>query len=82
MEESQYNLDISQPVQDPLAAILADMSAKLEGIGRLEKKLEEVTVNFTGELDFLKSELSNLTEARKKDGLTIRQTRIWRGSAD
>ena len=71
MEESQYNSESSQPVQDPLAAILADMSAKLEGIGRLEKKLKEVTVNFTGELDFLKSEISNLTEARKKDGVEL-----------
>ena len=56
MTESQYTSDMSQPGPDPLTAILTDMSAKLEGIGRLEKKLEEVTVNLTGELDFLKSE--------------------------
>ena len=47
------------------------MSAKLEGIGRLEKKLEEVTTNFTGELDFLKTEMANLSEARKNDGVEI-----------
>ena len=47
------------------------MSSKLEGISRLERKLEEVTTNFTGELDFLKTELSNLTEARKKDGVEL-----------
>ena len=55
MSESQYNSDNSETGPDPLTAILADMSAKLEGIGRLEKKLEEVTTNFTGELDFLKT---------------------------
>ena len=70
MEESQYNSDNAWTL-DPLANILADMSAKLEGILRLERKLEEVTTNFTGELDFLKTEISNLTEARKKDGAEL-----------
>ena len=42
MSESQYNSDNSETGPDPLATILADMSAKLEGISRLEKKLEEV----------------------------------------
>ena len=65
--ESQYTSDNPQTM-DPLANILADMSTKLEGISRLERKLEEVTTNFTGELDFLKKEISNLTEAMKKDG--------------
>ena len=59
MEESQYTSD-NPRTSDPLADILADMSAKLEGISRLERKLEEVTTNFTGELDFLKTEISNL----------------------
>ena len=65
MEESQYISDNAR-TNDPLANILADMSTKLEGISRLERKLDEVTTNFTGELDYLKAELSNLTEARKK----------------
>ena len=47
------------------------MAAKLEGIGRLEKKLEEVTTNFTGELDLIKTELANLTEARNNDGIKL-----------
>ena len=77
MEESQYISDNSR-TNDPLANILADMSTKLEGISRLERKLDEVTTNFTGELDYLKTELSNLTEARKRDGaeLTRLQTSI------
>ena len=47
------------------------MSAKLEGIGRLERKLEEVTTNFTGELDLIKTELANLKEARNNDGIQL-----------
>ena len=31
-------------------------------------KLEEVTTNFTGELDLIKTELTNLKEARNNDG--------------
>ena len=50
---------------------LADMNSKLEGIGRLEKKLEEVTTNFTGELDLIKTELANLTEARNNDSAEL-----------
>ena len=71
MEESQYNSDNPWTPSDPLATILADMSAKLEGISRLEKKLEDVTTNFTGGLDFLKTEIANLSEARKKDGAEL-----------
>ena len=70
MKEYQYNSD-NPRTSDPLTNILSDMSAKLEGISRLERKLEEVTTNFTGELDFLKTEISNLTEARKKDGAEL-----------
>ena len=83
MEESQYTSE-SPRTSDPLADILADMSAKLEGISRLERKLDEVTTNFTGELDFLKTEISNLTEARKKDGaeLTRLQTSMKGVSRD
>ena len=72
MSESQYNSDNpDNPQQDPLLLTLAEMSNKLEGIGRLEMKLEEVTTNFTGELDLIKSELANLTEARNKDGVEL-----------
>ena len=77
MSESQYNSDNSETGPDPLAAILAEMSAKLEGIGRLEKKLEEVTSNFTGELDFLKTELANLSEARKNDGVELNRLQVF-----
>ena len=82
MSESQYNSDNSETAPDPLTTILAEMSAKLEGIGRLEKKLEEVTTNFTGELYFLKTELANLTEARKNDGVELnRLQNSFRGVA-
>ena len=74
MSESQYNSDNSETGPDPLAAILAEMSAKLEGIGRLEKKLEEATNKFTGEIDYLKRELASMVETRKLDGIEI--TRI------
>ena len=66
---SEYDSENSNlPPQDPLLQTLADMAAKLEGIGRLEAKLEEVTTNFTGELDLIKTELANLKEARNNDG--------------
>ena len=71
IEESLYSSESSGKTPDPLATILADMSAKLEGIPRLEKKLEEVTTHFSGELDFLKTEETNLSEARKQDGVEL-----------
>ena len=72
MSESKYSSENSElPPQDPILKTLADMSAKLEGIGRLEKKLEEVTTNFTGELDLIKTELANLTEARNNNGIEL-----------
>ena len=72
MEESQYTSDNTRTTNvDPLTTILAEMSAKLKGIGRLEKKLEELTANFTGELDSLKTELANLWEARTNDGVEL-----------
>ena len=72
MNETQYSSDNpDNPPQDPLLMALADMNSKLEGIGRLEKKLEEVTANFTGELDLIKTELANLTEARNNDSAEL-----------
>ena len=69
---SVYNSDKSDlPPQDPLLQTLAEMSAKIEGIGRLELKLEEVTNNFTSELDLIKTELANLKEARHNDGIEL-----------
>ena len=71
MEESKYSSDNSENTADPLATILAHMSAKLEEFSRLEKKLKEVTNNFTGELDYLKTELVNMAEARKQGGVKL-----------
>ena len=72
MSESKYSSEYSElPPQDPILKTLADMSEKLEGIGRLEKKLEDATNNFTGELELIKSELTNLKEARNNDGIKI-----------
>ena len=72
MNETQYSSDnLGLPPQDPILTALAIMNSKLEGIGRLEKKLEEVTTNFTGELDLIKTELSNLTEARNNDSAEL-----------
>ena len=47
------------------------MSSKLEGIGRLERKLEEATANFNGELDYIKTELTNLSDVRQSDKIEI-----------
>ena len=66
MAENQYTSEYSENTSDPLATILAYMSAKLEGIARLEQKLEKVTTHFSGELDFLKTEVINLSEGRKE----------------
>ena len=72
MDESQYCSDnTGSPPQEPLVKALEEMNLKLEGIGRLEKKLAEVTSNFTGELDLIKTELVNLKEARNKDSAEI-----------
>ena len=72
MNELQYCSDNpGSPPQDPLLMALADMNSKLEGIGRLEKKLAEATLNFTGELDLIKTELANLTEARNTGKISM-----------
>ena len=44
---------------------------KHECISRIEKKLDEVTNNFHGELDYLKNELANISESRKLDCVEI-----------
>ena len=68
MCESQHRSDNKDcPPKDPLLMALADMNYKLEGIERLEKKLEEATSNFTGVLDVIKKELANLKKARNND---------------
>ena len=59
------------PPKGPLQKVLEEISLKLEGIERLEKKLTEVTSNFTEELDLIKVKLANLMEARNKDSEEI-----------
>ena len=75
MDESQYSSDnAGSPTQNnPLAMALVEINAKLEGIGRLEKNLAKVTSDFTGELDLIKTELANLTDARNKDSVEIKR---------
>ena len=73
MDESQYfDYAGSPPQNDPLAMTLVDINAKLEGIGRLEKNLAQIKTDFHGELDVIKMELANLTDARNKDSAEIR----------
>ena len=55
MTKKQYSLDDSPQTSDPLSTILQ----KLEGITRLDKKLDVVTHQFHGELDFPKNELGS-----------------------
>ena len=74
MNESQYcSENAGSPPQNPLAMALDEKNSKLEGIGRLEKNLAKVTSDFTGELDLIKTELANLTEARNKDSAEIKR---------
>ena len=75
MNESQYCLDNagSPPQNEPLAMALVEINAKLEGIGRLEKNLAKITSDFHGELDVIKTELANLTDARNKDSVEIKR---------
>ena len=66
------SLDYSDcPPKAPMQNVLEEIYSKLEGIERLEKKLTEVTSNFTVELDLIKEKLANLTEARNKDSEEI-----------
>ena len=69
MDGSLYYSDC--PPKGPLQKVLEEINSKLEGIKRLEKKLTEVTSNFTEELDLMKMKLANLTEARNKDSEEI-----------
>ena len=54
-------------VRPPIHKVLEEICSKLEGIERLEKKMTEVTVNFTEELGLIKRKLANLTEVSNKD---------------
>ena len=48
MYESQLSSDNNvSPLKDPILMALTNMNSKLKGIERLEKKLAEVTSNFT-----------------------------------
>ena len=76
MDGSLYYSDNHDcPPKGPLQKVLEEINSKLEGIERLEKKLAEVTSNFTEELDLIKMKLANLTEARNKDSEEINSLR-------
>ena len=76
MDESRYYSDNPDSLpKDPIQMVLEDINSKLGGIERLEKKLTEVTLNFTEELDLIKMKLANLTEARNKDSEEINSLR-------
>ena len=47
--------------------ILAQILSKLEGITRVERKLDAATSNFTTELDIVKAEIAGISEGRKED---------------
>ena len=47
--------------------ILAQILSKLEGITRVERKLDAATANFTAELDIVKTEIAGISEGRKED---------------
>ena len=75
INESQYSVDNSDsPAQnEPLAMALLDINEKLLGLGKLDKKLEKIASDFHGELDVIKTELANLTEARNIDSVEIKK---------
>ena len=52
---------------DPITIILN----KLEGIGRLEKKLDSASMRLTSELDLMRAELNSLNEGRKADNTAL-----------
>ena len=51
MDSKDYMSQDSHPVADPLTQILLE----LHGIKRLERKMDEVSHTFQGELDYLKN---------------------------
>ena len=75
MDESQYSVDNTgrPPQNEPLAMALLDINEKLLGLGKLDRKLEKIASDFHGELDVIKTELANLTEARNKDSVEIKK---------
>ena len=75
MDETQYSVDNtgSPPQNEPLAMALLDINEKLLGLGKLDRKLEKIALDFHGELDVIKTELANLTEARNKDSVEIKR---------
>merc|ERR1712240_157530 len=42
------------------------------GLGKIDKKLEQIRSDFHGELDVIKTELANLTEVRNGDSVEIK----------
>ena len=74
MDETQYSADnTGSPTQnEPLAMALLDINEKLLGLGKIDKKLEQIRSDFHGELDVIKTELANLTEARNIDSVEIK----------
>ena len=74
MDESQYSVENtgSPPQNEPLAMALLDINEKLLGLGKLDRKLEKIATDFHRELDVIKTELANLTEARNKDSVEIK----------
>ena len=56
----------------PIHKVLEEICMKLEGIERLEKKMTEVTDNFTGELGQIRGKPANLTVESKKDSGEIK----------
>ena len=64
--------DTGNPSQnEPLARALLDINEKLLGLGKIDMKLEQMRSDFHGELDVIKTELANLTEARSVDSIEI-----------
>ena len=51
--------------------VLLDINEKLLGLGKIDKKLEQMRSDFHGELDVIKTELANLAEARSVDSIEI-----------
>ena len=74
MDETQYSTDdTGNPSQhEPLAMALLDINEKLLGLGKIDKKLEQMRSDFHGELDVIKTELANLTEVRNVDSVEIK----------
>ena len=58
-------------MEDQISKILL----KLEGLDRLENKLDSATAKMGEDLDVIREEISQINEGRKKDNLELKEVK-------